>query len=429
LAHAHLYGLVICSNSALQLWPLSRERAPLELAPDASSGLSPLAKAIRAIAPHCATPLIIAVPGDMAPLVEQHIAKHTLLAPTDYAFLVEPYPRGTALTTALAAATVKLVDPHAVLVCLPANNAFDADDRWAQALARAVKAAQCDRIAVVGSSTPPLSRTPGFAGGAAGRMAGGILTGGALVRATDAWGTGRAVSAVGGAGRTGGAAREAEAQPALLGTIRMGAELKECEGAYLVRSFIARPAPAVAWRAEQNKSLWSTHIFVCKADIALGELRAAGRDADDPQKQTVQRIAETARFFVALGSEHWNSKEARELVETLPALSFEEAVFETTQLLAAIPTSIGFYDLTTLAGYEQSLEADVNGNRLRGNTLAVQTRDTTILADAGKLVVTLGIEDALVIDTPDATLITTHKALGSMPAVLATLKATSAPEL
>jgi mannose-1-phosphate guanylyltransferase len=385
----------------------------------------------------------------MAALVEQHIAEHALLAPTDYAFLVEPSPRGTALTTALAAATVKLADPHAILVCLPANNAFDTDDRWTQVLTRALKAAQCDRIAVVGSSTAPLSRTSGLAGGTADRMAGGILTGGALVRATDAWGAGRAANTggantggaggatgaagsagrVGGAGRVGNAAREAQAQPALLGTIRMGAELKECEGAYLVRSFIARPAPAVAWRAEQNKSLWSTHIFVCKADIALGELRAAGRDADDPQKQTVQRIAETARFFVALGSEHWSSKEARELVETLPALSFEEAVFETTRLLAAIPTSIGFYDLTTLAGYEQSLEADVNGNRLRGNTLAVQTRDTTILADAGKLVVTLGIEDALVIDTPDATLVTTHKALGSMPAVLAVLKATSAPEL
>jgi mannose-1-phosphate guanylyltransferase len=145
--------------------------------------------------------------------------------------------------------------------------------------------------------------------------------------------------------------------------------------------------------------------------------------------QSVQRIAETARFFVALGSEHWSSKEAGELIETLPALSFEEAVFETTRLLMAIPTSVPFADLTTFAGYEQAVEADAQGNRLRGRTLAVRTRNSTVLANGGKLVVTLGLEDALVIDTDDATLVTTRDALASMPSVMAALRAADAPEL
>jgi mannose-1-phosphate guanylyltransferase/mannose-6-phosphate isomerase len=370
---------------------------PFELIPDAADGSSPLAKAIRAIRPYCEGPLIIAVSGTMAPHVERHIVENALLNAGDYQLLIEPYPRGGALTTALAAATVKLADTGAILLCLPATLAFDSDDRWEQTLKRAHRAAATGRIALVGSSVAPLSSLADEQG---------------LDAATPRH------------------ERRARAQtPPFLGSIRTGAELQGIEGACEVRGFIARPAPAVAWRAQQNRSLWSTHIFMLRADLALAELRAAGLEADDSLTRSVQRIAETARFFVSLGDEHWGSREAGELVKTLPAITFEEAVFETTELLAAIPTSIPFTDLTTLADYEQSIEPDATGNRLRGRALAVQTRDSTVLADGGKLVVTLGLEDAIVIDTPDATLVTTRAALSSMPAVTDALRAINAPEL
>ncbi|MCL1847785.1 MAG: hypothetical protein FWF91_07475, partial [Coriobacteriia bacterium] len=213
------------------------------------------------------------------------------------------------------------------------------------------------------------------------------------------------------------------------GAIRLGAPHRELEGVYQVRSFIARPAPAVAWRAQQNRSLWNTHIFMLKADLALAEMRAAEHASDEPRMRAVTRIAETARFFVSLGTEHWGSKEAVELLETLPELSFEEAVFETSSVLAAVPTSIEFADLTSLSGYERSIEPDTRGNRTRGNALTLQTSNTTVLSDAGKLVVTLGLDDALVIDTPDATLIASKQALASLPSVIAALRNADAPEL
>ena len=393
-ALSNLHALIICSNSASHLWPISRVHAPLELVPDASGGLSPLAKAIQALRPYCEGNVIIAVPQDIAPHVQRHIAEHSLLRAGEYQLLIEPHPRGTALTTALASATVKLADPHALLVCLPANVAFDADSRWEQALKKAHQAAEMNRIALIGSSVPPSHRSAHDRNPF-------------LLPPDQA---------------------NREALP-LLGTIRMGPENREIEGVYQVRSFIARPAPAVAWRAQQNKSLWNTHIFMLKADLALAEMRAAERGSDDPRMRSVARIAETARFFVSLGDEHWGSREASELVETLPMLSFEEAVFETSSLLAAVPTSIEFSDLTSLSGYVRSILPDASGNRLRGRALAVQTRDTAVLADAGKLIVTLGIDDAFVIDTPDATLVATRNALASMPSVIAALRNTNAPEL
>jgi mannose-1-phosphate guanylyltransferase/mannose-6-phosphate isomerase len=392
---ANLYGMIICSNSAAHLWPLSRERAPLELIPNPADGLSPLAKIIEAVRPYCKKPLLISAPHDMAPYVENHIIEHALLDAGDYRILAEPHPRGEALTIALAAATMKLTDPHALLLCIPATLAFENDDRWEQTLKRAHRAAEAGKIALIGSSVAPITRVSDEQNHSGALYAG----------------------------------RETNKTPPLLGAIRVGPQSRDMEGVYQVQSFIARPAPVIAWRAQQGKSLWSTRIFMLRADLVLAELRAAGREATDPLMQSVQRIAETARFFASLGNEHLNSREAGELVETLPTFSFEEAVFETTKLLAAIPTSIPFFDLATLGGYEQSVEADAYGNRLRGRTLALQTRDSTVLADGNKLVVALGIENALVIDTADATLVTTKDALASMPSVIAALKGIDAREL
>jgi mannose-1-phosphate guanylyltransferase len=401
-ALANLHGLIICSNSASHLWPLSREHKPLELVCEPDSGLSPLAKAINAIQPYCAGRLIIATPHAIASSVKEHISQHTLLTEKDYRLLIEPHPRGTALTTALAAATVKLTDPHAILFCLPCTISFERDDRWIQTLKRAYQVAQQGRIALVGSAVAPTNETLGE------RERRRVVTPHGS-RVTPE--------------------REGDQTPPFLGAIQIGLESKEVEGTYRVRGFIARPAPAVAWRAQQNKSLWSTHIFALKADLALAELRLAGHEATDPLKQSVQRIAETARFFVALGGEHWSSREASELVKTLPALSFEEAVFETTGLLTAIPTSITFTDLATFAGYERTIEADTRDNRLRGRALAVQTGNTTVLSDGDRLVVALGLENIVIVDTADATLVTTKDTLASMPAVIAALRSTDAPEL
>jgi mannose-1-phosphate guanylyltransferase len=334
--------------------------------------------------------------------VKEHIVQHALLADEDYRLLIEPHPRGAALTTALAAATVKLVDPLAILFCLPCTVSFERDDRWTQTLKRAYQVAQQGRIALVGSSVASANGIPGE------RKRNRIVP-----PHTPRTPSGREID-----------------QPLpFLGVIRTGGESKDVEGTYPVRSFIARPAPAVAWRAQQNGSLWSTPVFALKADLALAELRLAGRESADPLKQSVQRIAETARFFASLGSEHWGEREAGELVKTLPALSFEEAVFETTKLLTAVPTSIAFTDLATFAGYERTVEEDAQGNRLRGRALAVQTRDSAVLADGNRLVVALGLENVVVVDTEDAILVTTKDALASMPAVTAALKGANAPEL
>ncbi|MDR3315341.1 MAG: hypothetical protein LBS98_02490 [Coriobacteriales bacterium] len=320
-------------------------------------------------------PLYIAVPGELASAVRAHIATYRLLEPDEYQLLSEPYPRGSAVTCAFAAALVKLTDPSAIMTVIPASLGFPQDSRWITAIERAYRVAATERIAVLGSTRPD------------------------------------------------------EEIEDLNGLIRPGAELKGTAGALEVRAFIAHPDDALTWRAQQQNALWSTHIFMLRASLVLSELRHIGQLPDVPSAPSAQRIAETARFFMMLEEKHWSDREAKELLATLPDSSFEELVFEVTEKLAVIPTSIEFIDLSNLRGYEKRVNPDAAGNRLRGKAIAVETRNSTVLAYGGKLVVTLGVQDIIVVDMPDATLITTRDALRDMPLVTHALKNAEAPEL
>ena len=49
--------------------------------------------------------------------------------------------------------------------------------------------------------------------------------------------------------------------------------------------------------------------------------------------------------------------------------------------------------------------ADADGNLLEGQTVALDTRDCTVYAPAGRMVATIGVEGLVVIQTHDATLV------------------------
>jgi len=365
------------------MWPLSRVHAPVELAELSGDGGSLLARAIKNVKQLSNNRIIIAATHEGAPLIKQHIAKHALLEPREYELLVEAYPRGNALTMALVAAHLKLADSQAVLFALPVSLGFEADDRWWATVERAYRAAEDDALVAVGTT----------------------LEAGDLE------------------------ARLAPSSFSHHGCIKRGAELEELPGVFNVRSFVANPTPSYAYRATQQGALWSTHIIAAKATLVLAELKHTGAQATSVDAQGAQRLAETAGFLAALGSDHWSSKEAQSVLATLPAASLEQAVFETTQRLVVVPTSIPFDNRASLMDLEKGLPANVHGNRAKGRVLAVDSVNSTVLTRDEKLVVTLGVEGLVVIDTADALLIASRDALDAMPSVIAQLRSTQAPEL
>ena len=75
-----------------------------------------------------------------------------------------------------------------------------------------------------------------------------------------------------------------------------------------------------------------------------------------------------------------------------------------------------------------STEKDENGNRFDGDVLAVDTRNTLVRTHERHLVATLGVEDLVVVTTPDATLVAHRDAAQDVKKIVDQLKSSDRSE-
>ena len=90
----------------------------------------------------------------------------------------------------------------------------------------------------------------------------------------------------------------------------------------------------------------------------------------------------------------------------VPEDSIDYAVMERadTAQVAVVPCDIGWSDIGTWTALGDLAEPDANGNRTRGDVQLHNTHDCTIHSNV-RLVGTVGIENLIIIDTPDAVLV------------------------
>ncbi len=70
-----------------------------------------------------------------------------------------------------------------------------------------------------------------------------------------------------------------------------------------------------------------------------------------------------------------------------------------------VPATFQWSDLGSWAALDEVIERDQAGNILRGNTVDIGSRNSIVFSDK-RLIATIGLEDMVVVDTPDATLVT-----------------------
>jgi mannose-1-phosphate guanylyltransferase len=95
---------------------------------------------------------------------------------------------------------------------------------------------------------------------------------------------------------------------------------------------------------------------------------------------------------------------AGELYPALPAISVDHAVMEKLDRLVTVPLACGWDDLGSWSALHDVLSPDADGNRTRGDAVAVDARDNLLVAEAGTVAV-LGVEGLVVVRTADAVLV------------------------
>lgn len=166
--------------------------------------------------------------------------------------------------------------------------------------------------------------------------------------------------------------------------------------AYRVKQFREKPKAEVARQyLESGNFYWNSGIFVWKAQTIMNELAVREPDMHD-------RLVKIA---AAAGSPEFQSVFEREF-SAIKGKSIDYAVMEHATDVVTIEAPFDWDDV----GSWQAM-ARIRGTNADGNTIAakrylgINTKGSIIRSTDEHLVVTIGLEDVLVVHTSDATLV------------------------
>ncbi len=258
-------------------------------------------------------------------------------------YLIEPGPRGTASVVGLAATFLHERDPEAVMGIFPADHFIRNLDLFNHLVETAVKVAQNDYLVTLGI-TPTFPAT-GY------------------------------------------------------GYIQRGEKLadKYDYPIYEVQEFKEKPDRETAYEMSVRGGYsWNSGMFIWKTETILSEI-----DRQMPElKSVLDEIA------ASLSSPEFDSVIER-VWPTLKSETIDYGIMENAGKVAVLPASgldwsdVGSWDSL----FDVALPDDPEGNiTIKGDHIAQNTKKTLVYGN-GRLIVTIGVEDLVIVDTDDVILI------------------------
>lgn len=342
--------VVLCGGSGTRLWPLSRTGLPKQFVclTGEDSLFQQAAKRLAALEGEnikVAAPLIVAGEAHRF-LVSEQLREVGI---SFSAALLEPMGRDTAPALALAALAAIENGADPVLVVTPADQTVGDGVAFNTAMQTAVEQAVHGGIVVLGvfPSTP----------------------------------------------ETG------------YGYIQVDADTsqKTPNGIDIVKRFVEKPNVVNAENyLNEGDYFWNAGIFVLKASVWLLALEQFRPDIYKTTVEAWRRRSTNATSsipFVRLGQEEFTA---------IPSESIDYAVIErcsgSSFPIYMVRLDAGWSDVGCWSAVWDLLPKDESGNAYVGDVLNIQSRNTLVHA-RGRLVSLLGVEDLVVVETPDAVLV------------------------
>jgi len=259
-------------------------------------------------------------------------------------FLIEPMPRGTASVVGLAAAAIRHRDPQGVMAVLTADHFIENEALFRSVLSAACEVARDGYLVTLGI-TPTFPST-GY------------------------------------------------------GYIEHGEHLRDYQGfpVYRALRFKEKPGQEQAEQMlESGNHHWNSGMFIWKVDRILAEFH--------------RQMPELAASLEHI-SQSWGSPDRERVVqETWPHIKSETidyGIMEHAQNVAVLPVAeIGWNDVGSWESLFDVLPADSHGNiMIDADHIGVNTSNSLVLENGTRrLVVTIGLNDVVIIDTGDVLLV------------------------
>lgn len=181
------------------------------------------------------------------------------------------------------------------------------------------------------------------------------------------------------------------------GYIHRGQEVAAREGVNIFRVQAFREKPAFDLAEQYVASgdyFWNSGIFVWKSATILNALR----ENCPKLLAAVERIADA-----------WPTpqREAvfRQEYEGLERISIDYAVMEHAKEVLAVQAPFRWDDVGSWLALERMQPQDADGNTIQATHCGLKTKGCIIVSDSGRLIATAGVNDLLIIQDGDATLV------------------------
>ncbi len=276
--------------------------------------------------------------------------------------LGEPCKRDTAPCIGLAALLLQQEDPEATMVVMPADHVISPTDVFCQAIEQAAQLVEAAPHQIVTFGISPSYPAESF----------GYIESGSL----------------------------------------LDSSLPTGPPTYRVQQFHEKPALAIAEEyLEAGNFYWNSGIFVWKVTTILEALKTC---EPTMYRQLEEIVAATKQ------------EDLKTVLETrfpeIEGKSIDYAVMEKYSDVLVVEAPFQWSDMGNWQSLAALQETDENGNIVRGKHLAIESTNSIIHSTGDHLVVTIGLDDVIVVQTEDATLIVSKQEEEAVRQVVERLK-------
>lgn len=334
--------VVLAGGAGSRLWPISREGHPKPFI-KLSDGESLLQKTYQRASEICTRGEILTVTNRDYLFQSKDEFLATKLPECRAHFILEPVGRNTA--PAIAAAALSIHRQHgddAVMVVIAADHLIKDTVNFVKATQYAAKLARAGHIVTFGIS--PSAPETGF------------------------------------------------------GYIECGDPVDGGPATRVLR-FVEKPDAATAEKyLETNRYLWNSGMFCFTVGTILGELAKYA-------PEVLEQVGAALESAPLTDSNAWVIQELDvEKFAGAPDISIDYAVMERSDLTVVVPATFDWSDIGSWNALKHLVAPDAQGNRAIGDVIFADCQNTYIQSE-GRLIAAVGVQNLIVVETPDAVLV------------------------
>ena len=169
------------------------------------------------------------------------------------------------------------------------------------------------------------------------------------------------------------------------------------DGSHKVEEFVEKPSLKTAQAyLRQGNYLWNSGMFMFQANRLIDELTNHSPDIVKAIKSSVENATHDFDFI----------RLEKKAFESSPSNSIDYALMEKSNNVVVVPLDAQWNDIGSWSALYDIGVKDDNGNVIQGDVFTEETTNTYINA-TNHMVATIGVQDLVIVDTPNATLIST----------------------